>query len=173
MVGEDRKVLILVGISGAGKSEAGRSLADEMGVEFVELDDLVERNMGETIPEVFRRLGESAFRDEESRVLVGLMASGSCVIATGGGVVERLDNREILRSLGMVVWLRVDPDVAIERFEPGTRPLLAGVQDPLAVLRDMAKRRNPLYEEICDYQVDANLDIEVVIDELRYIWNSF
>ncbi len=172
MAGKDRKVLILIGLSGAGKSEAGRALAERLGVDFVDLDEMVERRTGMTIPQIFDELGEAAFREEEHRALEGLANIDSCIIATGGGVVERPDNRQLLKKLGTVVWLRVDPAVAVERLDPHTRPLLAQARDPVAKLEEIASKREPLYEEICDYRVDANRDTERIADELQHIWNS-
>jgi len=166
------KHLILVGLPGAGKSSAGRLLAQRLKVGFIELDDLIERREKMSIVQIFARGGEKRFRDSESRALESLRIDGPSVISVGGGAVEKEENRARLRELGRIVWLRLEAGDAAKRAEIHTRPLLSNAEDPFAELALIARRRDPLYAGLCDEQINANQPIEVVVDELQRLWHA-
>jgi shikimate kinase len=140
-----RTHIALIGLMGAGKSRVGSVLAGLLGRRFRDADRELEAAAGRTVAEIFRTEGESGFRDRETTVLRGLVAGPeSSVIALGGGVVERPENRDLLLPACTVVWLRVNPREAARRLAGKTdRPLLG--EDPLAALLDLAARRAPHY----------------------------
>lgn len=142
----DRPV-VLVGMMGSGKSRLGRMLGDALGLPFVDTDDLVVQAAGATIPEIFERAGESAFRDHETAVLRDVLGPGRrvCVVATGGGAVMRPENAALIFTDTLSIWARADIGVLLERVSRNAdRPLLkAG--DPEKILRDMAALRDPVY----------------------------
>ncbi len=141
--------IALVGLMGAGKTRVGRLAAAALRWPFVDADRLVEEGAGCPVPEIFRREGEDGFRNRESEALAGLAARPApFIVATGGGVVERPENRESLRRGFYVVWLRIDPVEAARRLAGDRgRPLLAE-GDPDAVLDALARRRDPLYRDL-------------------------
>ncbi|MEY2875731.1 MAG: hypothetical protein RLZZ373_3102 [Pseudomonadota bacterium] len=94
---------------GAGKSTAGRHLANVLGMPFFDADIEIERRLGMSIRAFFEREGEAAFRDIEQEVLADLAHRGGLVLATGGGAVLREANRQVLRDLTTVVYLRASP----------------------------------------------------------------
>jgi shikimate kinase len=117
--------VIIVGFMGAGKSVCGRILARRLGRCFVETDDLIVGRTGRSIPEIFRRDGEEAFRRMEAEALELLGLKTDEVIATGGGLPCREGRMERLRELGTVVWLRGDLDELLRRARrSGDRPML-------------------------------------------------
>lgn len=141
----DGRPIILIGMMGAGKSTVGRRLAARLGLPFVDADEEIATAAGMTIPEIFARFGEQAFRDGERRVIARLIEEGPRVIATGGGAFMNEETRRLILDKATAVWLDADLDVLVERVSRREgRPLLEG-KDPRTVLTDLARVRNPVY----------------------------
>ncbi|OIP84630.1 MAG: shikimate kinase [Rhodobacterales bacterium CG2_30_65_12] len=150
-----KKPIVLVGMMGAGKSAVGRTLAQALGVPFLDSDHAIERAAAMSIAEVFARDGEAFFRARESEVLARLMASGPGVISTGGGAFLAEENRRLIHDDGVSVWLRADLDLLWERVRhKPTRPLLQ-TPDPHGTLKALYKARVRLYA-LADLVVDAH-----------------
>ena len=137
--------IYLVGMMGAGKSAAGRPLAEALGYRFLDADTALEQVAGRTIPEIFASDGEEGFRALETAVLGQITGWHSLVVATGGGVVTRPENWGHLRQ-GLVVWLDAPADLLLERLsnDPTPRPLMQA-PDPEARLQALLDQRRPLY----------------------------
>ena len=137
--------IYLVGMMGAGKSAAGRPLAEALGYRFLDADTALEQVAGRSIPEIFANDGEAGFRALETAVLAQITGWHSLVVATGGGVVTRPENWGHLRQ-GLVVWLDAPGDVLLERLasDPTPRPLMQAA-DPEAQLQALLAQRRPLY----------------------------
>lgn len=97
--------LVLIGLPGSGKTTVGRLAAERLALPFVDCDDLIQQAAGMTIPAIFTEKGEPWFRALESRVLRELLAGPVSVIATGGGAVVAEENRRLLKTAGLVVFL--------------------------------------------------------------------
>lgn len=120
--------LYLVGFMGAGKSAAGRVLAERLGRPFVDLDELVERGAGQSIGELFAGRGEAGFRQAEREALEEIVHRGGAVVATGGGAFVEPGNRELMHEQGgESVFLDLPWPVLAERLrtDRGDRPLWA------------------------------------------------
>ena len=137
--------LVLVGLMGAGKTSVGRRLATLLGAPFSDSDAEIEAAAHMTIPEIFARYGELAFRDVERRVVARLLAEAPRVLATGGGAFIEARTRAEIAGRATSVWLRADLDLLWDRVRdrPG-RPLLE-TQDPRGVLGHLLERRYPVY----------------------------
>ncbi len=137
--------IYLVGMMGAGKSAAGRPLAEALGYRFLDADTALEQVAGRTIPEVFASDGEAGFRALETAVLGQITGWHSLVVATGGGVVTQPENWGHLRQ-GLVVWLDAPADLLLERLssDPTPRPLMQAA-DREARLHALLDQRRPLY----------------------------
>lgn len=160
--------LALVGLMGSGKTSVGEVLAERTGRRLIDTDRLVEANTGTTIAQLFQSEGEAAFRRYEVESLRrALLQEAPAVIATGGGIVTSPEARHMLTVNSTVVWLRADPEVLAARLgQDSTRPLL-GERDALQTLTAMHEDRAPLYEEVSDLVVDADLgDPEQVADAI-------
>ena len=137
--------IVLVGLSGAGKTVVGRLLAGRLDWKFVDLDEEVERVSGRSIAALFAEQGESGFRDLEEQVTRSAAIDSSTVVSTGGGWMTRPELREIWPG-AVRIWLRVEPGSAVSRLarERSNRPLLAG-PDPEEELRRLLADRLPAY----------------------------
>lgn len=151
----ENRNLYLVGMMGAGKTTVGRALARRLKLRFVDSDHEIEARCGVKIPVIFEIEGEAGFRARESQAIAELTALDGIVLATGGGVVLKPENRELLAARGTVVYLRATPEHLYERVrQDKNRPLLA-TGDPLERLRELYRSRDPLYRAVADLVVDT------------------
>jgi shikimate kinase len=148
--------LILVGPMGAGKSTIGKLLASILNLPFSDSDRVIEEKTGADIPWIFDMEGEEGFRLRETAVLSELLIAEPMVIATGGGIVMRDENRALLKGDGVVVYLTASIDQLVERtYKDKKRPLLQ-VDDPEAKIRELIAQRDPLYTEVADLVVQTD-----------------
>lgn len=139
--------IVLVGLMGAGKTSIGKRLAARLHLPFVDADDEIERAAGCSIPEIFERYGEGAFRDGERRVIARLLAGPRCVLATGGGAFVDPDTRAAVKASGLSIWLKADLDTLVRRTARRTNRPLLNRGDPRDVLANLMEIRYPLYAE--------------------------
>jgi shikimate kinase len=148
-------LLALVGMPGCGKSTVGRQLARQLGCDLLDTDTELERRLGMPVRSFFELHGEEAFREAEQAVVEEVTRRGEGVIATGGGVVLRSANREVLHARAQVVYLRASPEELHRRLRHDTRRPLLQVADPLGRLRDLFRERDPLYRRTAHYVIEA------------------
>lgn len=147
--------IYLVGLMGAGKTTVGRQLAKKLRRPFFDSDHEIVERTGVPIPTIFEIEGEEGFRRREIQTIHDLTETNGLVLATGGGVVLKPENRERLHQTGWVVYLNVPPLMLHERTRHDrNRPLLQ-VSDPLAKLEALYAARDPLYREIAHLIVDG------------------
>ena len=141
--------IILIGLMGCGKTTIGKLISKRTGMPLLDMDALIEEQVGMKISQIFAERGEAHFRALETALLRFLEQHPQTpppVISTGGGVVTRPENCEILRRLGFVVWLNVSPSSLLRRsVRAANRPLLQ-TDDPAATLRRLWQERAPLYK---------------------------
>ena len=152
---EASRNIFLVGLMGAGKTTVGRQLAQRLGKSFHDTDQEIERRTGVRVATIFEIEGEAGFRAREAQAVAALAGVEDAVLATGGGVVLRPENRERLKAHGFVVYLRAQPrDLWARMRHDRSRPLLQ-TDDPLKRLEDLFVARDPLYREVADLVVDT------------------
>jgi shikimate kinase len=160
VLGKDHSVseqtIALVGLSGAGKSTVGLALADQLGRPLADTDALVASATGRSIAELFAAEGEAAFREREALALAVALAGPPCVLATGGGIVLRPSNRELLHAHAFVVWLDAPDAVILARLAEHAerRPLLEA--DPAARLAALRQERTRLYADVAHLIIDTS-----------------
>ena len=138
--------IFLIGMMGVGKSTIGRLLARQCGLEFIDCDRELEARSGVTIATMFEVEGEEAFRHREAIVLDELTQRPASVLATGGGAVLLPENRERLRTRGLVIYLESTVDEILRRTRADrSRPLLQ-TSDRRARIEELLQQRRPLYE---------------------------
>ena len=146
-----KRNIFLVGRMGGGKSTIGRQLAQLLNMDFVDTDAEIEERAGADIGWIFDVEGEEGFRKREERLINELTQRQGIVLSTGGGAVLSKDNRNHLSARGIVIYLETTVDKQYQRTQRDKkRPLLQDVTDQRQVLEDLAKVRNPLYEEVAD-----------------------
>ena len=141
---------------GSGKSTIGKAVARRLDLPFVDCDISIERRVGCSIAAFFERKGEAAFRDLEMETMASLVLGGPSVVATGGGIVLRERNRELLRARTRCVYLCAPTELLWSRLRRDRRRPLLQVADPEARLRAMAEEREPLYRETAEFVVDTD-----------------
>ena len=147
----EKRNIFLVGPMGAGKSTIGRQLAQLLSMDFVDTDAEIEERAGADIGWIFDVEGEAGFRKREERIINELTLRQGIVLSTGGGAILSKESRNHLSALGIVVYLETTVEKQYHRTQRDKkRPLLQDVEDPRQVLEDLAKVRNPLYEEVAD-----------------------
>jgi len=156
--------IALIGFMGTGKTTVGKALAKELGKEFVELDDLIEKTAGKSITAIFRNDGEIRFRELEIEAVRGLVGKKDAVMACGGGVVLNKINIDRLAQESVIVCLTAAQKVILERTAGGEdRPLL-GVDDRARQVNELLKFRQPYYMRAADITVSTSrLTVEGVV----------
>jgi len=159
--------IVLIGFMGTGKTAVGKALAERLGKEFVELDALIERKVGKTIPEVFQQDGEIAFRELEIEVTREVSQKKNVIIACGGGIVLNKINIDRLRQECLIVYLAASPKVILKRTSGDeNRPLLKTTERALRI-RELLRFRKPFYERAADITINTSkLDINSVAEQI-------
>lgn len=152
-------MLVLVGYRGTGKTTTAAAVAAELGWPWRDADHVLAERLGEPIGPYFVRAGEPAFRDREAEILAELLAGEPIVLATGGGVVVRPENRARLKPVP-VVWLQAAPATLAARLAAdantlASRPGLT-TAGPLAEIEAVLAKRLPWYAEVADFAVETD-----------------
>ena len=142
--------IFLIGPMGSGKTTIGKQLAKKFGLDFYDCDHELEKLTGASVSLIFDLEGEAGFRLRETQLLKQLTDKTGVLIATGGGTVCSEENRRLLRSRGLVVYLKTSIDNQLKRLSKDkSRPLLQA-EDRTQRLLDLAEARNPLYAATAD-----------------------
>jgi shikimate kinase len=161
IVNRQGRSIVLIGMMGAGKSSVGRCLHRRTGLVLHDIDEMVVANFGISISEIFPKFGEQRFRQAETEALRSLPTTKQAIIVTGGGIVLRHENVQILTRLGVIVWLDGDEETLFTRAcREQNRPLLQ-TKNPRKTFSQILDARRPLYASIAD----VRLDISVLTDE--------
>lgn len=153
-----RPRVFLIGYRGTGKSAVAELLAARLGWDSLDADALLEARAGRSIREIFEKEGEGGFREREAALLEELCGGSKVVIATGGGVILREQNRQRLKKSGLCVWLTADAATIWERLQADAataerRPNLT--VGGLAEVEQLLRVREPLYRACADFTVDT------------------
>ncbi|HMO34601.1 MAG TPA: shikimate kinase, partial [Gemmatales bacterium] len=143
-------------------------LAQALDYNFVELDQLLEHKSGLSIPEMFRILGESYFRQQESELLFQVSRQPKQVVSTGGGIILNPVNCQVMRDTGLVIWLKCSAETLSQRLAHATfdRPPLTN-KAPAEEVRYLLEKRWPIYERTAHFEVDT--DTQNLEDTLKQL----
>ena len=161
--------LVLTGFMGSGKTHVGKALADTMSLPFVDLDERIAGDYGQSITDIFASQGEGAFREMERRVFLDqIKHPETMVMSTGGGTLVQEGLMETLLGSGvLVIYLNVPFDLALQRIalDGGNRkrPLLT---EGLEKAKNLYEMRQPLYEAVADLEVPASLGVDEIVKRI-------
>jgi shikimate kinase len=151
MKSNDEGLIFLVGFMGAGKSSVGRAVAELIGFDFLDLDEIIESRAGKTISAIFAEEGEAAFRRMEREAIIACGKRERTVVALGGGAYISEENRAVVRRLGKTVWLDCPLEICLKRTAgDDARPLLKGE----AEMKKLYESRLPFYS-MADFVVKS------------------
>jgi shikimate kinase len=151
----DRSI-VLIGMMGTGKSLVGKVLEEKTGFPRFDTDEMISLRLRMPIDEIFAKRGEEYFRNQETETLRSLPRKEPAIIVTGGGIVLRAENIDLLKQMGTVVWLDADGTTLRARIRRlRDRPLLR-TANPRASLSELQQTREPLYRKASDLRVDVS-----------------
>ena len=149
--------IVLIGMAGCGKSTIGKVLAEKLNKELVDTDQMIENVENMLIPEIIEKFGEVHFRNCENVAVILAGREKECIIATGGGVVTRVENYNPLKQNGIIVFINRDADL----LPTNGRPL-----SQMHGVKALYEKRMPLYRQFADVEVDGNGTVEEVADRI-------
>lgn len=159
------KNIVLIGMPGCGKSTIGKVLSKKLGMKFIDIDIVIEKQEKCTISQLFQQ-GEEHFRNQEAKAVQSLENEDSSVIAAGGGVVKRASNMDSLRKNGIVIYIdRSIKDILMD-IDISTRPLLAGGRERL---EQLYRERCFLYRKYSDFTVTNKGKITETVENIIYM----
>ncbi len=160
---EQKKNVVLIGMTGAGKTTVGISLSYRLKMPFVDMDSWIEKKAGKSIPQIFAEEGEEAFRALETEAARTLGEENGMIISTGGGAVMRPENMEYLKKNAIVVYINRSIEDIEKTLRLEKRPMLAGKTD---TLYPMYEKRHPLYLSYADIEVVNHSDFKEGVENV-------
>lgn len=174
----NNKNIVLIGMSGAGKTTIGRYIADRLNMKFIDTDDKIVVDKGREIDYIFDKYGEEYFRVLERRVIKDISMHNRTVISTGGGVVLNRYNIDDLRINGIIFLLQASVDTIFNNIKASylsdaKRPLLNDGSDLKLRIKELYKEREKLYISSADYIINVNdKTIPMIGNEIIFIFNN-
>ena len=159
--------IVLIGPMGAGKSTIGRMLASRLEYDFVDTDHLIEKRSGADIAWIFDVEGEEGFRQREAKVLEEVLGYTQTIVATGGGIVLRDENRDRLKNANKVIYLTATIEQLVQRTSRDKKRPLLQVEDPKQKIIDLFNERDPLYRSVAsNILVTDNSSPKLVVQKI-------
>ncbi|MFA5126051.1 MAG: shikimate kinase [archaeon] len=163
--------LFLIGYRGTGKTTLGKIIASKLNLDFIDLDELIVKNAGKSIPEIFAQEGEPKFREYETQALEEACLGKEKIVSCGGGIITKEGNINLLKKNGFVVLLKANPETIFKRiYNDKNRPALTN-KNPLDEIKHMLKVRNDAYEKAKDFEI--NTDKEKKLDCTKKILEEY
>ena len=159
---KNSNLIFLVGLMGCGKTTIGQLLAEKLHYEFVDTDDLIVQNYQQDINTIFHEKGEKFFRNLETTTLQNVINNiknngKKYVISTGGGIVLKDENRQLLKQFGYNIYLQTDTNILVQRLMTDTqRPLLKNKENLAENLQNLYNQRNKFYLEVANLVIQTN-----------------
>jgi shikimate kinase len=158
--------IILIGFMGCGKTTIGKALATYYKREFRDTDKMIVESSGKTIDELFS-ISENYFRTWERDICRSLKKKENLIISTGGGLILNKENRDILKDMGLTVFLKASVNCIYERTKNSNHRPLLNVSNKKEVIQSKLNERNSLYEELSNLTILVdNLTITEIVDKI-------
>lgn len=163
------KNIVLIGFMGSGKTTIGKKLSEKYNLEFVDMDDEIEKDINMSVSDIFRLYGEKYFRKKEVELLDKLLHKENIIISTGGGIIESKEAIDMLSKQKNVIWLNANEDTIINRVisELDKRPKLSRESNLKLTIQNLLDNRYSKYEKIANINIDVNnKNIDEVVSEI-------
>lgn len=160
--------VVLIGMPGCGKSTIGKSLSEELKLNFCDMDKYIEDMTSKTIPELFQK-GEEYFRDFETLACKELSKKSNILISSGGGVIKRKENIEILKNESLIIFIDRPLEHLLGDVDTSNRPLLKEGREKLI---NLYEERYELYKLAADVVVKNDRDLRETVNEIKIIINK-
>lgn len=159
------KPIVLIGMMGSGKTTVGKQLATQLQSSWVDTDQYIENLENQSISKLFQLKGESYFRECETKALQQTLKKYE-IISTGGGMILKSENRELLKKDAFVIYLETQLSTLVSRLDTSNRPLLQ--QDDLTTkLSSLIKQRQALYQECADVIIQTDqLSVDDIVKQI-------
>lgn len=161
--------IVIIGMPGSGKTTIGKLLSEELRLKFIDMDEYIQETTSKTIAELFEQ-GEEYFRDIETKACRELMKYENILISTGGGVVKKSVNVEILKKDALIIFIDRPVEEILNDVDLSKRPLLKDGKEKVISLYE---ERYELYKEAADKIVINDSDMESVIKKIKEIIVSY
>lgn len=149
--------LVLIGYRGTGKSHVGRLLAARLDMPYIGMDSAIVARAGMPVPQIVEKYGWQGFRDRETAEVRELSGWDNIIVDTGGGVIERPENIELLRENGCIFWLKATVATIVARIQgDGDRPPLTSGKSFTEEVAEVLERRTALYSSTAQFQIDTD-----------------
>ena len=163
------KNIVLIGMSGCGKTTLGRMIAQKLSMKFADTDEMIEKKEGKKIKDIFAENGEGYFRDLETLAAKEISKFKNYVISTGGGIILKDENMQYLKQNSVIIYIKRSVQSIKQTIDSSNRPLLSS---GLKRLYEMEKERTPVYEKYADKVVINEEEPEKAVNEIiNYIIN--
>ncbi len=166
--------IILVGMSGSGKTSIGSRIKEKFNMNLIDTDEEIKKETNKTIENIFKEDGEEFFRDYETKILNKYKNEKDTIFATGGGIILREENRDLLKQMGTRILLKAEPETLMRNLKNSqeVRPLLKDDINLKIDLENMMEKRRNMYLDSADYTIDINdKSIDEIVDEIVEIKN--
>ncbi len=165
--------IYLIGLMGAGKTTIGRQLAKALQLPFYDSDKAIEEQTGVDIPTIFEYEGEEGFRLREQNMIKELTQISGIVLATGGGVILREQNRKVLKKNGFVIYLQCSVDKIVQRTKRDTQRPLLFTDNPRERIEKLFLERDELYLSCADFIIEtSNKQSKAVVSNILKEYND-
>ncbi len=160
--------IVLIGYRGTGKSIVGKLVSEHLQIKCIAMDARIVEKAGMSIPDIVKNFGWTTFRDMESEVARELAKLDNIIIDTGGGVIERPENIDVLQMNSCIIWLKASVAVIVSRIQGGAeRPSLSGEKSFTEEVAEVLEQRTPKYMSAAKYEISTDqLTPEQVADRI-------
>lgn len=159
------KNIVLIGMSGSGKTTIGKALSIILNKKLIDIDAYIEETQGKSISEIFNK-GEAHFREIESNAVLKISKNTNSIISTGGGIIKKEENMLQLKKNGIVIYIDRPVEKIINDIDDSNRPLL---KNNKTNLYEMYELRYPLYKKYSDIIVSNDATEEEIINKIIVI----
>lgn len=166
----EKENIVLIGMSGAGKTTIGKLLSEKLDMDFLDTDEIIENDENRKIKDIFANEGEVFFRNLETECAKKVAKLKKVIISTGGGMILKEENMDALKESGVVIYLKRSVESIKKSMDTSNRPLL---RDGLSKLYEMEKQRAGLYEKYADFiALNEGKEEETIDNIISFIENK-